>query len=60
MLHIRLKGIKTKTYKQKLIRALSVGGGGGGGERSGSVIECLTGDLGAAGSSLTGVIALCS
>ena len=28
-------------------------------ERSGSVIECLNGDLGAAGSSLTGVTALC-
>ena len=29
-------------------------------ERSGSVVECLTGDRGAAGSSLTGVIALWS
>ena len=28
-------------------------------ERSGSVVECLTGDRGAAGSSLTGVTALC-
>ena len=30
------------------------------GERSGSVVECLTRDLGAAGSSLTGVTALWS
>ena len=29
------------------------------GERSGSVVECLNGNRGAAGSSLTGVIALC-
>ena len=29
------------------------------GERSGSVVECLTRDRGAAGSSLTGVTALC-
>ena len=50
-----------------------VGGGGGGGrcpeltlkitssigERSGSVVECLTPDRRAAGSSLTGVTALC-
>ena len=28
-------------------------------ERSGSVVECLTPDKGAAGSSLTGVTALC-
>ena len=28
-------------------------------ERSGSVVECLTRDRGAAGSSLTGVTALC-
>ena len=28
-------------------------------DRSGSVIECLTGDQGAPGSSLTGVTALC-
>ena len=28
-------------------------------ERSGSVVECLTPDRGAAGSSLTGVTALC-
>ena len=28
-------------------------------ERSGSVVECLTWDRGAAGSSLTGVTALC-
>ena len=28
-------------------------------ERSGSVVECLTGDQGAAGSSLIGVTALC-
>ena len=28
-------------------------------ERSGSVVECLTGDRGAAGSSLTSVTALC-
>ena len=28
-------------------------------ERSGSVVECLTGDRGTAGSSLTGVTALC-
>ena len=32
--------------------------GGGGGERSGSVVECLTRDQRAAGSSLTGVTAL--
>ena len=30
------------------------------GERSGSVVECLTRDRGAAGSSLTSVIAWCS
>ena len=30
------------------------------GERSGSVVECLTGDRGAAGSSLTGVTVLWS
>ena len=29
-------------------------------ERSGSVVECLTRDQGATGSSLTGVTALCS
>ena len=29
-------------------------------ERSGSVVECLTRDRGAAGSSLTGVTVLCS
>ena len=29
------------------------------GERSGSVVECLTRDLGAAGWSLTGVTVLC-
>ena len=28
-------------------------------EHSGSVVECLTGDRGAAGSSLTGVTVLC-
>ena len=28
-------------------------------ERSGTVVECLTGDRGAAGSSLTGVSVLC-
>ena len=33
--------------------------GGGGGEHSGSVVECLTRDRGAASSSLTGVTALC-
>ena len=32
---------------------------GGGGERSGSLVECLTRDQGAAGLSLTGVAALC-
>ena len=34
------------------------GGGGGGGERNGSVVECLTRDRGATGSSLTGVVVL--
>ena len=29
-------------------------------ERSGSVVECLTRDQGAAGSSITGITALCS
>ena len=61
-LHIAAKCTKLPSYQMRqipvhakyldLITKLS-------GERSGSVVECLTRDRGAAGLSLTGVIALC-
>ena len=45
-----------KSIKQEIFNFLLIGLG----ERSGSVVECLTRDRGAVGSSLTGVTALWS
>ena len=51
--------LKTKTAVFQFCRVLSLSKAGGSRERSGSVVECLTRDLRAAGSSLTGVTVLC-
>ena len=51
--------LKTKTAVFQFCRVLSLSKAAGSRERSGSVVEYFTQDQRAAGSSLTGVTALC-